>query len=213
MKLYSYFRSSAAYRVRIALNLKAIEVEQVGVHLVKEGGRQHTPEYRARNPQGLVPALELDDGTVITQSLAIIDYLDTVFPQPRLVPADPVLAARVRAVALTIACDIHPLNNLRVLNYLKGPLKQTQQEADEWYRHWILEGGLEAVEALIEGERFCFGDSPSVADICLIPQVFNARRFKIDISHLRKIEAVDRHCTELPAFLDAHPGRQPDTEI
>jgi len=149
---------------------------------------------------------------VLTQSLAIIDYLDTVFPEPRLIPADPVLAAKVRAVALTIACDIHPLNNLRVLNYLKGPLAHSQQEADEWYRHWILEGGLAAVEALIEGGRFCFGDSPSLADICLIPQVFNARRYKIDISHLRKIEAVDRHCKELPAFLAAHPKRQPDTE-
>jgi maleylpyruvate isomerase len=213
MKLYSYFRSSAAYRVRIALNLKAIEVEQVGVHLVKEGGRQNTPEYRARNPQGLVPALELDDGTVITQSLAIIDYLEAIRPEPGLIPADPVLAAKARAVALTIACDIHPLNNLRVLNYLKGPLGRSQEEADEWYRHWLLEGGLTAVEALIDGGRFCFGDSPSLADICLIPQVFNARRYKIDISHLKKIEAVDRHCKELPAFLDAHPRRQPDTEI
>jgi maleylpyruvate isomerase len=213
MKLYSYFRSSAAYRVRIALNLKAIEVEQVGVHLVKEGGGQNAPEYRARNPQGLVPALELDDGTVLTQSLAIIDYLDAVFPEPRLVPADPVLAAKVRAVALTIACDIHPLNNLRVLNYLKGPLARSQQELDAWYRHWLLEGGLEAVEAMIDGGRFCFGDRPSLADICLVPQVFNARRYKIDISHLKKIEAVDRYCKELPAFLDAHPRRQPDTEI
>lgn len=213
MKLYSYFRSSAAYRVRIALNLKGIEVEQVGVHLVKDGGRQHTPEYRARNPQGLVPALELDDGTVITQSLAIIDYLEAIRPEPRLVPADPVRAAKARAVALTIACDIHPLNNLRVLNYLKGPLGHSQPEVDEWYRHWLLAGGLDAVEAMIEGERFCFGDSPSVADICLIPQVFNARRFKIDISHLKKIETVDRHCKELPAFLAAHPRRQPDTEM
>lgn len=212
MKLYDYFRSSAAYRVRIALNLKDVPVEQIGIHLVKDGGRQHGAQYRARNPQGLVPALELDDGTVLTQSLAIIDYLDTVFPEPPLVPADPVLAAKARAVALTIACDIHPLNNLRVLNYLKDPLGHTQQEADDWYRHWLLQGGLEAVEALIEGGRFCFGDAPSVADICLIPQVFNARRYKIDISHLPKIEAVDRHCKELPAFLDAHPRRQPDAE-
>ncbi|MFZ5674982.1 MAG: maleylacetoacetate isomerase [Pseudomonadota bacterium] len=212
MRLYDYFRSSAAYRVRIALKLKNVQVEQVGIHLLKDGGRQHGADYRARNPQGLVPALELDDGTVLTQSLAIIDYLDTVFPEPRLVPADPVLAAKARAVALTIACDIHPLDNLRVLDYLKGRLGHSQGDVDDWYRHWILAGGLDAVEALIEGDRFCFGDSPSVADICLIPQVFNARRFKVDISHLRKIEAVDRHCKALPAFLAAHPLRQPDAE-
>ncbi len=212
MKLYGYFRSSAAYRVRIALNLKGVAAEQVSVHLVKEGGRQHSAQYRAKNPQGLVPALELDDGTILTQSLAIIDYLDTVFAAPRLVPADPVLAAKCRAVALTIACDIHPLNNLRVLNYLKGPLGHSQQEVDDWYRHWIRDGGLEAVERMIEGERFCFGDSPTVADICLIPQVFNARRYRIDIGHLRKIAGVDRHCAEMAAFKAAHPAQQPDAE-
>lgn len=212
MKLHDYFRSSAAYRVRIALNLKGLDVERASVHLVKDGGRQHSPQYRAKNPQGLVPALELDDGTVLTQSLAIIDYLETMAPEPRLIPTDPVLAARSRAVALAIACDIHPLNNLRVLKYLKGPLKHTQQEVDEWYRHWIRDGGLDAVEQLIEGDRFCFGDSPSLADICLIPQVFNARRYAIDISHLRKIAAVDSHCTALPAFAAAHPARQPDAE-
>lgn len=212
MRLYDYFRSSAAYRVRIALNLKGIAVEQIGVHLLKDGGRQHSPDYRAKNPQGLVPALELADGTILTQSLAIIDYLESVFPEPRLLPADPVLAARTRAVALAIACDIHPLNNLRVLDYLKGPLKHTQQEADAWYRHWILDGGLEAVERMVEGERFCFGDRPSLADICLIPQVFNARRYKIDIAHLTKVVSIDAHCKELPAFLAAHPLRQPDAE-
>ena len=190
MKLYDYFRSSAAYRVRIALHLKGVSVEQISVHLVKDGGQHRQSLYRAKNPQGLVPALELDDGTILTQSLAIIDYLDQVFPEPRLVPADPVRAAKVRAIALAIACDIHPLNNLRVLNYLKGPLGCTQDEADAWYRHWVLEG-LEAVEALIDGGHFCFGDSPSLADACLIPQVFNARRYKIDISHLKKIEAVE----------------------
>jgi maleylacetoacetate isomerase len=212
MKLYGYFRSSAAYRVRIALHLKGIEVEQIGVHLLKEGGRQRQPPYLARNAQGLVPALELDDGTILTQSLAIIEYLDTVFPVPRLIPADPVLAAKTRAVALAIACEIHPLNNLRVLNYLKGPMGRTQDETDEWYRHWILQGGLEAVETMIEGERFCFGDEPTIADLCLIPQVFNARRYKIDISHLKKIEAIDEYCKALPAFLAAHPLRQPDAE-
>jgi maleylacetoacetate isomerase len=212
MKLYGYFRSSAAYRVRIALHLKGIEVEQIGVHLLKDGGRQRQTSYLARNAQGLVPALELADGTILTQSLAIIEYLDSAFPAPRLIPTDPIQAAKARAVALAIACDIHPLNNLRVLNYLKGPMGCTQDETDEWYRHWILQGGLEAIETMIEGERFCFGDQPTLADLCLIPQVFNARRYKIDISHLKKIEAVDRHCKELPAFLAAHPMRQPDAE-
>lgn len=212
MKLYGYFRSTAAYRVRIALALKGIEVEQVGIHLVKEGGQQLKPAFLAKNPQGLVPALELDNGTILTQSLAIIDYLETIEPEPRLVPDDPVQAAKVRAVALTIACDIHPLNNLRVLNYLKGPLTRPQEEVDQWYGHWMLKGGLEAVEAMIEGGRFCFGDRPSLADICLIPQIFNARRYKIDLSHLKKITAVDKACNELPAFLAAHPSRQPDAE-
>jgi maleylacetoacetate isomerase len=212
MKLYGYFRSSAAYRVRIALALKGIEVEQIGIHLVKDGGQQLKPQYLTRNPQGLVPALELDDGTVLTQSLAIIDYLESIAPEPPLVPQDPVKAAQVRAVALTIACDIHPLNNLRVLNYLKGPLARAQDEVDQWYRHWILKGGLEAVEALIEGGRFCFGDGPSLADVCLIPQVFNARRYKIDIAHLKKVEAVDQHCNALAAFKAAHPAQQPDAE-
>jgi maleylpyruvate isomerase len=212
MKLYGYFRSSAAYRVRIALALKGIEVEHVAVHLVKEGGQQSKAPYLARNPQGLVPALELDDGTILTQSLAIIDYLESVAPEPRLVPQDPVMAAKVRAAALTVACDIHPLNNLRVLNYLKGPMARPQEEVDQWYRHWVLKGGLEAVEALIERERFCFGDAPSLADVCLIPQVFNARRYKVDISHLKKIEAIAAYCSELSAFKAAHPAEQPDAE-
>jgi maleylpyruvate isomerase len=210
MKLYGYFRSSAAYRVRIALALKGIEAEHIGVHLLKEGGQQLEPSYLAKNPQGLVPALELDDGTVLTQSLAIIEYLERVFPEPRLIPADPVEAAKVRAVALAIACDIHPLNNLRVLNYLKETLMRPQEDADRWYRHWVLKGGLEAVEALIGGEDFCFGERPSLADVCLIPQVFNARRYRIDISHLPKIVRIDRRCGEIAAFAAAHPSRQPD---
>jgi len=212
VKLYGYFRSSAAYRVRIALALKGVAVEAASIHLVKDGGQQMKPDYLARNPQGLVPALELDDGTVITQSLAIIEYLDSIAPQPRLIPRDPAMAAQVRAVALTIACDIHPLNNLRVLNYLKGPLACSQDEVDQWYGHWMREGGLEAVEALIEGSRFCFGDRPSLADVCLIPQVFNARRYKIDISHLKKIVRIDDHCAGIAAFAAAHPSHQPDAE-
>ena len=212
MKLYGYFRSSAAYRVRIALNLKGIAVEHVPVHLVKDGGRQKQPEYRARNPQALVPALELDDGTVLAQSLAIIEYLDALKPEPRLVPADPVAAAKVRAVSLAIACDTHPLNNLRVLNYLKGPLAQPQAAVDQWIKHWVLSGGLEPVERMIDGGPYCFGDRPTLADVCLVPQIFNARRFAISLEHLPKVLAVDGACQKLEAFTAAHPMKQADAE-
>lgn len=212
MKLYGYFRSSAAYRVRIALNLKGISVEHVPVHLVKEGGRQKQPDYLAKNPQALVPALELDDGTVLTQSLAIIEFLDAVAPTPRLIPSDPVAAARVRAIALAIACDTHPLNNLRVLNYLKGPLARPQPAIDQWIRHWVLTGGLEPVEQMIGDGPFCCGAAPTLADVCLIPQVFNARRFAIGLEHLPKVLAVDAHCQKLEAFAVAHPAKQADAE-
>jgi len=212
MKLYTYFRSSAAYRVRIALNLKGIEVEQVPVHLTQDGGQQRMPAYLAKNPQALVPALELDDGAVLTQSLAIIEYLDQIRPAPRLIPADPLTAARVRAVALAIACDVHPLNNLRVLNYLKGPFGRSQAEVDAWYRHWILEGGLQAVERLIPGAPFCFGAATTLADVMLVPQVANARRFDVPIDHLPKVLAADAACTALDAFARAHPSRQPDAQ-
>jgi maleylacetoacetate isomerase len=175
MKLYGYFRSSAAYRVRIALNLKGIAVEHVPVHLVKEGGQHRKAEYLLRNPQGLVPALELDDGTLLTQSLAIIEYLDKLVPSPRLIPEDTVLAAKVRAAALTIACEIHPLNNLRVLNYLKGPLGQPQESVETWMKHWMLNGGLDALEALLPGDDFCFGNTPTPTAasylICSTPTV------------------------------------------
>ncbi len=212
MKLYGYFRSSAAYRVRIALNLKGLEVEHVGVHLTRDGGQQHDAGYRARNPQGLIPALELDDRTILTQSLAIIEYLDAVRSEPRLIPEQPLAAARVRAVALAIACDIHPLNNLRVRDYLTGPLGRSAEEVNAWYRHWILKGGLEAVEGLIDGGRFCFGDRPTLADICLIPQVFNARRYQVSLDHLPKILKVDGNCSGIEAFRLAHPSLQPDAE-
>ncbi len=212
MKLYGYFRSSAAYRVRIALNLKNIAVEHVSVHLLKDGGQQKLPEHVARNPQGLVPALELDDGSLLTQSLAIIEYLDAIEPQPHLVPADPLAAAKVRAVALAIACEIHPLNNLRVLNYLKGELQHSQEEADRWYRHWVLEGGLNAVEQMLPGDAFCFGGSPTLADCCLVPQLFNARRFNVPLDHLPKILRAEQSCAAMPAFAEAHPARQADAQ-
>jgi maleylpyruvate isomerase len=212
MKLYTYFRSSAAYRVRIALNLKGIAAEMVPVHLLKDGGQQTKPDYLARNPQGLVPALELDDGTVLTQSLAIIEYLEQIKPAPRLIPADPVMAARVRAAALAIACDIHPLNNLRVLNYLKGPLGRGQAEVDAWYRYWVMEGGLQAVERMVTGDPFCFGAAPTLADVALVPQLFNARRFDVALDHLPKILAADAACAKLEAFAKAHPAQQPDAQ-
>jgi maleylpyruvate isomerase len=212
MKLYGYFRSSAAYRVRIALNLKGLDVEYAPVDLRREGGEQKRPQFLARNPQGLVPVLELDDGTAMAQSLAIIEYLDAIKPEPRLVPADPKLAAKVRAAALAIACDIHPLNNLRVLNYLRDVLGLDQAAVDAWIRHWLLKGGLEAVERMIEPGPFCFGDAPTMADVCLVPQMFNARRFEAPLEGLPRIVAVDAACAALPAFQAAHPSRQPDAE-
>jgi maleylpyruvate isomerase len=208
MRLYGYFRSSASYRVRIALNLKNLPVECAPVHLLR--GEQTRAEFLANNPQGLVPVLELDDGTFLTQSLAIIEYLDALNPDPRLIPPDAVLAAKVRAVALAIACDIHPLNNLRVLDYLKVELRLGREEVGAWARHWLLGGGLDPVEQMIEPAPFCFGASPTLADVCLIPQLFNARRFAAPLDHLPKIRAVEAACATLPAFCAAHPSRQSD---
>jgi maleylacetoacetate isomerase len=211
MKLHGYFRSSAAYRVRIALNLKALSAKHVPVHLLRNGGEQKEAGHLLRNPQALVPVLELDDGTMLTQSLAIIEYLDAVHPAPRLIPTDPVQAAKVRAVALAIACEIHPLNNLRVLAYLKGPMGHSQDEAAQWYRHWTA-AGLEAVEALLPGDDFCFGSAPTLADCVLIPQLFNARRFGVPCEHLTKIRRAEQSCAKLEAFRNAEPSRQPDAE-
>ena len=210
MKLYDYFRSSAAYRVRIAIELKGLAIERVPVHLAR--GEQRRPDYLAKNPQGLAPALELDDGTIITQSLAIIDYLDALAPQPRLTPADPLLAAKVRGVALAIACDIHPLNNRRVLDYLRERLGQDDAGVDDWVHHWALKGGLEAVERLIAPGPFCFGAQPTLADVCLAPQLFAARRFSTPLEALPKIRAVEAHCLAHPAFAAAEPSRQADAE-
>jgi len=212
VKLYGYFRSSAAYRVRIALNLKGLAVEQVPVHLLRGGGQQKLPPHLQRNPQALVPVLEIDDGTRLTQSLAIIEYLDAAFPYPRLIPKDPVLAAKVRAVALAIGCEIHPLNNLRVLNYLRGSLGQPNEAVDSWISHWMLNGGLDAVEALLPGDEFCFGSSPTLADCFLIPQLFNARRFSVAYEGFAKIRRAEQSCEILDAFLAASPSRQADAE-
>src|SRR5262245_7641799 len=210
LKLYSYYRSSAAYRCRIALNLKGLARETAFVHLTKDGGQHNAPAYRALNPQALVPTLD-HDGRVITQSLAIIEYLDEVQPEPPLLLGDAGQRAKIRAFALAIACDIHPLNNLRVLNYLKGALQQSQAAADTWYRQWV-DAGLAACEALLPAaaSRFCFGSEPTLADICLVPQLYNARRFQCDLSALPRLLAIEEACTSLSAFALAAPEAQPD---
>ena len=213
MKLYSYYRSSAAYRVRIALNLKQLPYETVGVHLLKNGGEQKQPAYSAKNPQKLVPALE-DNGQVFTQSLAIIEYLDEAYPAQPLLPAAATERARVRAMAQLIACDIHPLNNLRVLGYLQKQLGADETAKTEWYRHWINEG-FTALEILLQSEqtgRFCHGDTPTLADCCLIPQVYNARRFQVDLSLYPTIVRIVAECEAVPAFQAAAPENQPDAE-
>lgn len=211
MKLYSYFRSSAAYRVRIALNLKGLSYEMAPIHLTKDGGRQHTPEYRAINPQARVPSLEVSGGNVLTQSLAIIEYLDETHPEPPLLPADALDRAKVRAIAQLIACDIHPLNNLIALQYLKRQLKHEQAEIDAWYHHWIIEG-FGALEVMLGSGPYSYGATITLADVCLVPQVANARRLKVPLDKFPKIVAADAACLKLAAFDKARPENQPDAE-
>lgn len=211
MKLYTYFRSSAAYRVRIALNLKQLPYEMTPVHLTKDGGRQRTPEFRAVNPQMRVPALELPGGEVLTQSLAIIEYLDETYPEPPLLPADPLARAKVRAVAQAIACDIHPLNNLAPLQYLKRQMKHEQADIDAWYRHWVT-AGFEAIETMLAASPYACGAQVTLADVCLVPQVYNARRLKVPLGKFPKIVAVETACLALAAFDKARPESQPDAE-
>ena len=203
--LHDYFRSSAAYRVRIALNMKGVDYDRLSVNLVE--GEQKTAEYRALNPQGFVPCLEID-GLKLTQSLGIAVYLDQTRPEPPLMPRDPADGAHVRAMAMTIACDIHPLNNLRVLKYLKGELGQDQAAIDRWYAHWVTEG-LEALEAMAapRAGAFLFGDSPTLADVCLVPQLYNARRFSVPITPYPTLRRADESASALPAFAAAHPDR------
>ena len=214
LRLYTYWRSSAAYRVRIALALKGLEYESVPRHLLRDGGEQRRPDYLAVNPQGLVPALE-DDGVIVTQSLAICEYLEERFPAPALLPAAPRDRAAVRAMALAVACDIHPLNNLRVLQYLRSELGQDDAGVARWARHWIA-SGFEALEQLVarhSGDgRHCFGSSVTLADVCLVPQVANARRVQLDLAPWPRILAVTGHLESLPAFAAARPDAQPDAE-
>lgn len=214
MKLYSYFRSSAAYRVRIALNLKGIAYDTVPVHLLKDGGQQLSASYRAVNPTALVPTL-LDDDWSVGQSMAILEYLEETHPDPALLPADAKGRARVRAIAQTIACDIHPLNNLRVLKYLKHEMGVSEEAKNAWYRHWV-EQGLASVEAMLAASAgtgaYCHGDHPTFADLCLVPQVANARRFECDLTSMPTVVRIDAACTALPAFQQAAPINQPDCE-
>jgi len=214
MKLYTFFRSSASYRVRIALNLKRLNYEQAAIHLRRGGGEQLMPAYKALNPQALVPALE-DNGRVLTQSLAIIEYLDETHPTPPLLPKDPADKALVRSMALVIACEVHPIQNLRVLNYVKATYNQTDEQVNKWAQHWI-DLGVSALQEMIVSQsrrgKFCFGDSPTLADICLIPQLGNARRYGCDLSKYPTILEIKKNCNAIPAFADAAPEKQPDAE-
>jgi maleylacetoacetate isomerase len=211
VKLYSYFRSSAAYRARIALNFKGIAYDMVPVHLIRDGGEHKRPEFRAINPQMRVPALVTDGGDVLIQSLAIIEYLEEIHPEPPLLPRDPIERAKVRALADLVACDIHPLNNLSSLRYLKNAMGQEQSAIDAWYHHWVI-AGFEALEALLEPKPYACGSAVTLADVCLVPQVYNARRLKIPLDKFPKIAGVEQACLKLPAFDRARPENQPDAE-
>ncbi|WP_395061420.1 maleylacetoacetate isomerase [Paraburkholderia silvatlantica] len=215
MKLYSYFRSSASYRVRIALNLKNLSYEYIPVHLVRDGGEQLKPAYRQVNPDAIVPSLVDDEGHTLQQSLAIIEYLEETHPEPPLLPKSPVDRAHVRSLALQVACEIHPVDNLRVLKYLKHTVGADDATKDAWYRHWI-ETGFATLEQRLASDprtgKLAFGDTPTVADLCIVPQVYNANRFKIDTSRYPTIQRINDYALTLDAFARATPGEQPDTE-
>lgn len=214
MKYHGYFRSSSSYRLRIAFALKGLSPGFASVHLSRGGGEQKAPGYRALNPQALVPALEVD-GAVLTQSPAILEWLDETYPAPPLLPGDPLERAHVRAFCAAIGCDIHPLQNLRVLNYLRDEYGQDQAGVERWCQRWIGDG-LAACEALLErhnaGQPFCFGEAPGMADIYLVPQVFSAARFKVNLDAMPIVRRIAAACNALPAFAAAHPLKQPDAE-
>lgn len=212
MKLYTYFRSSAAYRVRIALNIKNIAFETISKALLK--GEHRASEYLQLNPQGMIPALAMD-GTVLSQSIAIMEYLEERHPTPPLLPDDPLARAQVRSMALAVACDIHPVNNLRVMNYLRQNFGQDDAGIARWYQHWVAAGfqGLEAqVRQFSSSQRYCFADSVSMADLCLVPQMYNARRFNCDLTPFPTLVAISSHLESLPAFAAARPEVQPDAQ-
>jgi maleylacetoacetate isomerase len=211
VKLYTYFRSSAAFRVRIALNLKGIAYEPVFVHLPK--GEHRAADYAKVNPQALLPTLELDDGTRLSQSLAIIEYLDEIHPNTPLIPREGKARARVRSLSYLVASEIHPINNLRVLQHLKRSLGQSEEQVNAWYRHWIADGlaKLEAELASNKG-KFCHGDAPTMADCCLVPQIFNAKRYQSDLAPYPQTMRVFEACMQLEAFDRAQPSKQPDAE-
>jgi maleylacetoacetate isomerase len=211
MRLYDSWRSSAAYRVRLALNYKALIYEQVAINL--RDGEQRTPEFLEINPQGLVPVLE-DDGARLTQSLPILNYLEERYPEPALLPRDPAGRATSRAIAVAIACEVHPLNNLRVLQYLERDLGLDEATRLAWYRHWVAEGfgAIETTLARSAG-AFCVGDAPSLADVCLVPQVYNARRYDCELAPYPTIRRIDERCRQIPAFASAAPERQPDAAV
>jgi maleylacetoacetate isomerase len=211
VKLYSFFRSSAAYRTRIALNLKGLPFETIGIHLSKDGGRNNRPEFRAVNPQMRVPALALDTGDILIQSLAIIEYLDETHPQPPLLPKDPLARARVRGISQVIACDIHPLNNVGPLRYLKNQLHHEQAEIDAWYHHWVTVG-FEALEQMIAPAPYTCGSEVTLADVCLVPQVYNARRFNCDLTPYPTLVRIADGLRAEPAFARAAPEAQPDAK-
>lgn len=214
LKLYTYFRSSASYRVRIALNLKGLACEAVPVHLVRDGGQQHAASFAALNPNELVPVLRDGDATLV-QSMAIIEYLDERHPQPPLLPPDAQGRARVRALAQTVACEIHPLDNLRVLRYLEQQFGIDAAGRNTWYRHWV-ETGFAALERMLaespDTGRFCHGDTPTLADCCLVPQVFNAERFQVPLAPYPTVLRIAEHCRTLEPFQAAAPEAQPDAE-
>lgn len=212
LKLYSYWRSTAAYRVRIALNIKRLSYSIIPIHLVKDGGEQHKPEYAEKNPQELVPLLD-DNGKLLSQSMAICEYLDEVHAGTKLLPSEPFLKAKVRSVCQIVACDIHPLDNLRVLQYLKGELGVSDEQKSTWYAHWILEGfkALESQLAEYQSQGpFCFGQDVTLADVFLVSQMYNARRFEVDLSDFPRLVEIEQHCLTLSAFDDARPESQPD---
>jgi len=214
MKLHTYFRSSAAYRVRIALNLKGIDYEAVPVHLIRDGGQHHQPAYLNINPSGMVPTLQDERGT-LTQSMAILEYLEETHPAVPLLPADPLGRARVRELAQIVACDIHPLNNLRVMRYLVDELGIAEEAKTTWLKHWIVEG-FASMESHLQRHpgtgKFCHGDTPTIADCYLVPQAFNAVRFGIDLAPYANLARIYGNCSALPAFVKAHPAQQPDAE-